>query len=66
MKSPPFGGAVTNRFILDYLLKKVLDRQPPEIRDFLLKTSILKRLSGSLCNSVMAITNSQTVLAALE
>ena len=56
----------SHRFILDYLLEEVLDRQPPEIRDFLLKTSILKRLCGPLCNSVMAITNSQAVLAALD
>ena len=56
----------SHRFILAYLLEEVLDRQPPEIRDFLLKTSILKRLSGPLCNSVMAIPNSQAVLAALD
>jgi LuxR family maltose regulon positive regulatory protein len=56
----------SHRFFLDYLLEEVLDRQPPEIRNFLLKTSILKRLSGSLCNSVMAIPNSQAVLAALD
>ncbi|MBN2148738.1 MAG: AAA family ATPase, partial [Anaerolineales bacterium] len=56
----------SHRLILDYLFEEVLDRQPPEIREFLLKTSILKRLSGPLCNSVMAITNSQAVLAALD
>jgi LuxR family transcriptional regulator, maltose regulon positive regulatory protein len=58
--------AGNHRYILDYLLEEVLDRQPPDIRDFLLKTSILKRLSSSLCNAVMAITNSQTVLEALD
>lgn len=56
----------SHRFILDYLLEEVLDRQSPEIRDFLLKTSILKRLSGPLCDSVLAITNSRATLAALE
>ncbi len=56
----------SHRFILDYLLEEVLDRQLPEIRDFLLKTSILKRLSSSLCNSMIAITNSQAVLTTIE
>lgn len=56
----------SNRYILDYLLEEVLDRQTPEIRDFLLKTSILKRLSGPLCDSVIETANSQAMLAALE
>lgn len=43
------GFSGTNRFILDYLLEEVLKREPRDIQDFLLKTSILDRLSGSLC-----------------
>ena len=42
-----FGGS--HRFILDYLLEEVLDNQPEDIKQFLLKTSILKRFSASLC-----------------
>ncbi len=42
----------THRFILDYLIQEVLDRQTPQVRDFLLKTSILERLSGELCEAV--------------
>jgi LuxR family maltose regulon positive regulatory protein len=42
----------SHRFILDYLLEEVLDRQPPGIQEFLLQTSILERLTASLCNAV--------------
>jgi LuxR family transcriptional regulator, maltose regulon positive regulatory protein len=43
----------SNQFILDYLLEEVLQRQPPEIQDFLLRTSILDRLSADLCNALL-------------
>src|SRR5262249_4389831 len=39
----------SNRYILDYLMEEVLDRQPMTIQGFLLKTSILKRFSAPLC-----------------
>ncbi len=45
-----FGG--TNRFILDYLLEEVLGQQSPAIQDFLLDSSILARMCGSLCDAV--------------
>ena len=50
-----FIGAFTgsNRFILDYLIEEVLQRQPNLIQDFLLKTSILEQLSGTLCDYVL-------------
>src|SRR6185503_5187011 len=38
-----------NRYIVDYLIEEVLQRQPEEVRSFLLRTSILDRLNGSLC-----------------
>lgn len=41
-----------NRYIVDYLVDEVLQRQPEAIRRFLLQTSILERLSGSLCDAV--------------
>ncbi|MFC1852965.1 LuxR C-terminal-related transcriptional regulator [candidate division CSSED10-310 bacterium] len=41
-----------NRYILDYLLEEVLNRQTSEIRFFLLQTSILGMLCGSLCDAV--------------
>jgi LuxR family maltose regulon positive regulatory protein len=36
--------------IADYLFDEVLDRQPQEVRHFLLKTSLLERFSASLCD----------------
>jgi len=42
----------SNRYILDYLGEEVLSRQNPSIQDFLLKTSILNRLTGSLCEAI--------------
>jgi LuxR family maltose regulon positive regulatory protein len=38
----------SNRFVLDYLADEVLARQSDDIRDFLLRTSILDHLAGSL------------------
>jgi LuxR family maltose regulon positive regulatory protein len=43
----------TNRYILDYLLEEVLASQPTEIQHFLLYTSILERLSASLCEDIV-------------
>ena len=42
----------SHRFVLDYLVEEVLGRQPPAVRDFLLRTSILDRLCGPLCDAV--------------
>ncbi len=42
----------SHRFILDYLIEEVLEQQSPSIQEFLLTTSILGRLSGSLCDAV--------------
>jgi LuxR family maltose regulon positive regulatory protein len=43
----------SNRFILDYLMEEVLERQPPAIQDFLLRTSVLERMSASLCDALV-------------
>ncbi|HVA86291.1 MAG TPA: AAA family ATPase, partial [Candidatus Saccharimonadales bacterium] len=42
----------SHRFVLDYLLEEVLERQPAAVTRFLLGTSILDRLSGPLCDAV--------------
>jgi len=59
-----------DRYILDYLIEEVLDRQPAHIQTFLLQTSILERLSGPLCDAVLDDTTSpgsgQTILEYLE
>ena len=41
-----------NRYIVDYLIEEVLQRQPEAVRSFLLQTSILDRLNGALCDAV--------------
>ena len=51
---------------MDYLAEEVLSRQPAEVRDFLLETSILDRLSGPLCQAVTANTESQDMLEHLD
>jgi LuxR family maltose regulon positive regulatory protein len=42
-----------NRYVGDYLVEEVLHRQPEHVQDFLLRTSILERLCGSLCDAVL-------------
>jgi LuxR family maltose regulon positive regulatory protein len=42
-----------NRHVADYLTADVLARQPPEMTTFLLRTSVLRRLSGPLCDAVL-------------
>jgi LuxR family maltose regulon positive regulatory protein len=48
------GFAGSNRFVVDYLAEEVMQRQPEEVQAFLLKTSILGRMCGSLCDAVLA------------
>ncbi len=45
--------AGSQRYILDYLVEEVLQRQPEHVQSFLLQTSILDRLSGPLCDAVL-------------
>lgn len=56
----------THRPILDYLVTDVLLAQSEEIQAFLLQTSFLKRLTGSLCDAVTGSTISSELLEALE
>jgi LuxR family maltose regulon positive regulatory protein len=43
----------SSRFVLDYLMEEVFNRQTPDVKEFLLKTSILERLSAPLCDTVI-------------
>ena len=43
----------SHQFVLDYLVEEVLQRQPEPVQDFLLRTSILDRLCGPLCDAVL-------------
>ena len=56
----------SHRFVLDYLMEEVLQRQPERVRSFLLQTAILQRLSGSLCDAVTERDDGRGMLAALE
>jgi LuxR family transcriptional regulator, maltose regulon positive regulatory protein len=56
----------SHRFILDYLLELVLQRQPANVQAFLLETSILDRLTAPLCDAVTGCTDSQAILEQLE
>jgi len=55
-----------DRYIADYLVEEVLNRQPEYIRDFLLVTSVLHRMNGGLCDAITGGHNSQAILNALE
>jgi LuxR family maltose regulon positive regulatory protein len=56
----------THRFVLDYLSEEVLERQPDRVRTFLLETSILRRLTGPLCDAVTGRSDGQDMLEELE
>lgn len=56
----------SHRYILEYLIEEVLNQQPPRVMDFLLKTSILDRLTAPLCDAVMNGQDSQELLTYLE
>jgi LuxR family maltose regulon positive regulatory protein len=47
--------AGSDRYVLDYLVEEVLNRQPERIQTFLLQTSILDRLTGPLCDAILSM-----------
>lgn len=55
-----------DRYIVDYLTTEVLARQTTELRTFLLRTSILERFCGPLCDAVTGHDDSADRLAELE
>jgi LuxR family maltose regulon positive regulatory protein len=55
-----------DRYIVDYLVEEVLQRQPDEVRTFLLETSILSRLNGPLSDAVTGEGGGKATLEALE
>ncbi|MDX6239652.1 MAG: hypothetical protein QOG10_4467 [Kribbellaceae bacterium] len=56
----------SNRFVIDYLADEVLARQPEQVRDFLLGTAILDRLTGRLCDAVTGRADGTRMLEDLE
>jgi LuxR family maltose regulon positive regulatory protein len=55
-----------DRYVTDYLVAEVLERQPKGIRDFLHQTAILERLTAPLCNVMTGRRDSQEILEQLE
>ena len=55
-----------HRYIVDYLVEEVLQRQPAPVRTFLLQTAILDHLNGPLCDAVTGQAESNARLEALE
>ena len=60
------GFAGDDRFVVDYLVEEVLQRQPEQVRSFLLQTSVLRRLTGPLCDAVTGRDGGKAMLEALE
>jgi LuxR family maltose regulon positive regulatory protein len=60
------GFAGDDRYVVDYLGEEVLDRQPAAVRDFLLRTSVLERFSGPLCDALTGRDDGKATLIALE
>lgn len=60
------GFAGDDRYVVDYLVEEVLDREPAEVRAFLLNTSVLQRLCGPLCDAVNGTTTGTVMLESLE
>jgi LuxR family transcriptional regulator, maltose regulon positive regulatory protein len=54
------------RHVLDYLARDVFDAVPAEMREFLLRTSILESLSAELCDWVLERDGSAAMLAEIE
>ncbi|WP_166870919.1 LuxR C-terminal-related transcriptional regulator [Salinibacterium sp. ZJ450] len=56
----------SNRFVIDYLVEEVLQRQPEQVRTFLLHSAVLDRLTGALCEAVTGQPDGAGMLEALE
>jgi len=55
-----------SRHVFDYLERDVFEAVRPDLRDFMIHTSILDRLSGPLCDAVLETSDSAATLAELE
>ncbi|NMB90321.1 MAG: AAA family ATPase, partial [Chloroflexi bacterium] len=56
----------SSRYVLDYLVEEVLRRQSADVQRFLLQTSILKRMTGPLCDALTGRSDGQAMLEMLE
>ncbi|MEO5748421.1 MAG: helix-turn-helix transcriptional regulator, partial [Ornithinibacter sp.] len=60
------GFAGDDRYVVDYLVEEVLAQQPPAVRDFLLRSAVLDRLCGPLCDAVVGTADAGRVLLDIE
>ena len=58
--------AGSHHYVMDYLIQEVLQQQTGDVQDFLLRTSVLEKLTAPLCDAVTGRTDSQELLPALE
>jgi LuxR family maltose regulon positive regulatory protein len=58
--------AGTDRYVVDYLVEEVLAHQPEHVREFLLQTAVVDRLTGPLCDVLTGRTDGERVLEDLE
>jgi LuxR family maltose regulon positive regulatory protein len=56
----------SERTVASYLLAEVLERQPAEVRDMLLRTSVLERVNGPLADFLTGASGSEQILQQLE
>jgi LuxR family maltose regulon positive regulatory protein len=56
----------SERTIAHYLMAEVLERQPPEVRDLLVRTSVLERVSGPLADALTGASGSERNLQELQ
>jgi LuxR family maltose regulon positive regulatory protein len=55
-----------DRFVVDYLVEEVLERQPEPVRRFLLETAVLDRLTGTLCDAITGRDDGRSLLETLD
>jgi LuxR family maltose regulon positive regulatory protein len=60
------GFAGDARYVVDYLVEEVLARQPEGVQSFLLRSSVLDRLSGPLCDAVTGGSGGKAMLESLD
>lgn len=55
-----------DRNVPDYLTEQVLNQQPDDVRQFMLSTCVLERMSGPLCDAVTGGVGAQAMLDELD
>ena len=60
------GFAGDDRYVVDYLVEEVLQRQPDSVQTFLLHTSVLDRMNGSLCDALTGHDGGRAMLESLD